>query len=182
MSPFSSIIVTNAEIVATVAHSAIGQVRKYTGDPYIVHPRAVVELVKTAAFVDEAMLATAWLHDVPEDTRITTEQIARWFGIEIGDMVWFLTNMPMPGKSRRERFEINTKRLAQATPRTKTVKVCDLIDNTSTIVDYDAKFATLYLSEKLELLETALRGADEGLWQRAWDQCREHQAKLGQAA
>lgn len=56
--------------VATAAHEGIGQVRKYTGEPYINHPAAVAELVSSVPHTPE-MLAAAWLHDTVEDTPIT---------------------------------------------------------------------------------------------------------------
>ena len=52
------------------AHAGVGQVRKYTGEPYAVHPIAVAALVR--AYVPDAseeMLIAALLHDVVEDTR-----------------------------------------------------------------------------------------------------------------
>ncbi|WP_274872826.1 HD domain-containing protein, partial [Serratia marcescens] len=50
---------------ATKAHAAIDQRRKYTDDPYIVHPQAVMELVRSVPHTEE-MLAAAWLHDTVE--------------------------------------------------------------------------------------------------------------------
>ena len=36
-----------AKAFATAAHAAVKQRRKYTGAPYIVHPAAVVEIVRS---------------------------------------------------------------------------------------------------------------------------------------
>ena len=43
---------------ATQAHADAGQRRKYTDEPYIVHPAAVAELVRSVSD-DEAMIAAA---------------------------------------------------------------------------------------------------------------------------
>ena len=59
---------------ATKAHE--GQVRKYTGEPYIVHPLEVAEIVKTVEHTEE-MLMAAVLHDTVEDTDTTIEDIDR---------------------------------------------------------------------------------------------------------
>lgn len=168
MNPFQQMIILQAETVATVAHSAIGQKRRYTDEPYINHPRAVVKLLKQAKDVDHEMIAAAWLHDVLEDTHITHEQIHDWFGPGIYKMVADLTNCPLELGNRQTRFEINRDRLAISSPRVKTIKVCDLIHNTSSIVEHDPKFAKLYLKEKRELLEVALREADLCLWAQAY--------------
>ena len=63
-------LVIKADTFADLSHS--GQVRKYTGEPYIVHPREVATLVSTVAHTPE-MLAAALLHDVVEDTPATTQ-------------------------------------------------------------------------------------------------------------
>jgi guanosine-3',5'-bis(diphosphate) 3'-pyrophosphohydrolase len=52
-----------ARTFATAAHAAVGQLRKYTHEPYIVHPAEVVSIVKSVAHT-EAMVAAAWMHDV----------------------------------------------------------------------------------------------------------------------
>ncbi|NDF14778.1 HD domain-containing protein, partial [bacterium] len=53
-------LVEKARQFATLAHE--GQVRKYTGQPYIVHPEEVAGIVSTVPHT-EAMLAAAFLHD-----------------------------------------------------------------------------------------------------------------------
>jgi len=60
-----------AKAFATKCHEDIKQVRKYTGEPYINHPAAVVEIVRSVPHT-EAMLCAAWLHDTVEDTNATT--------------------------------------------------------------------------------------------------------------
>lgn len=49
-------VVERALIFATAAHAAVGQKRKYTGEDYIVHPIAVMELVRSVPH-DDNMLA-----------------------------------------------------------------------------------------------------------------------------
>lgn len=50
-------VVQRAKSLATEAHASIGQVRKYTDDPYIVHPAAVVAIVKTVPHTQEMLAA-----------------------------------------------------------------------------------------------------------------------------
>lgn len=68
-----------ARIFATQAHADAGQKRKFTDEPYIVHPAAVVELLMSAN-PSEEMIAAAWLHDVVEDTGVTLAAIGALFG------------------------------------------------------------------------------------------------------
>ena len=63
-----------AKKFATHAHG--DQKRKYTLEPYIAHPAAVVELVRGVPHT-EAMLCAAWLHDVVEDTPVTIDEVER---------------------------------------------------------------------------------------------------------
>ena len=62
---------TVAEAIATLAHS--GQYRRDGITPYIEHPRSVVRRVDD----DPLVIATAWLHDVIEDTVTTAEDLAK---------------------------------------------------------------------------------------------------------
>lgn len=153
-----------ATVIATAAHSAVGQTRKYTGDPYIVHPEAVVNILKTHCMrrPNEEMLATAWLHDVLEDTKLQRQVIAWHCGSTVAGAVEILTNSPHSTGNRKQRKAIDNERLSKAPGWVQTVKVADLIDNTRSIVKYDPDFAKVYMREKAELL-TVLTKADPAL-------------------
>ncbi|HET8685116.1 MAG TPA: HD domain-containing protein, partial [Methanosarcina sp.] len=77
---------------AAEAHAAINQRRKYTDEPYIVHPAGVVELVRSVKHT-EAMLCAAWLHDTVEDTGASLFEIRGIFGKEVAEMVEMLTDV-----------------------------------------------------------------------------------------
>ena len=147
-------LVDKAKLYATAAHGAIGQIRKYTGEPYVTHPIRVMNLVSTVV-QDERVLAAALLHDVIEDTQITKEDIAMAFGVDVADMVVALSDPPKVegGPNRKTRKAQDRERLAKAPADVQTVKVADMIDNTESIVAHDPKFAKLYLEEKRLLLE-----------------------------
>ena len=82
-------IVEKARAFAIAAHSAIGQVRKYTNEPYWIHLEEVANIVRTTYHTD-AMVAAAWLHDVVEDTQVTLDLVRQEFGDEIADLVFGL--------------------------------------------------------------------------------------------
>ena len=157
-----------AEEFATAAHARAGQVRKYTGEPYIEHPRAVVALVRSVPH-DEGMLAAAWLHDTVEDTGVTLDDIRDEFGHDVADLVGWLTDVSQTTDgNRKARKAIDRAHTARAPARAKTIKLADLIDNSASIVERDPEFAKVYLAEKRELLTVLIEG-DATLHTRAME-------------
>jgi (p)ppGpp synthase/HD superfamily hydrolase len=160
-------IVEKARIFATAAHAAVKQTRKYTGEPYIVHPEHVVNIVETVIHTPE-MLAAAWLHDVVEDTGVTMTDILCEFGsTDIANYVYWLTDTSTPKDGNRaQRKAKDRERLAQAPAEVQTIKLADLISNSHSIMKHDPKFAVIYLEEKRLLLEVLTQG-DRMLWEMA---------------
>lgn len=151
-------IVEKARVFATAAHAACGQLRKYTYEPYIVHPAEVVRTVSTVDHTDE-MLAAAWLHDVVEDTGVTIETIRAEFGEQVAELVGWLTDVSRPEQGNRAtRKAIDRAHTAMAPAQAQTIKLADLISNTRSIVEHDEKFARTYLEEKRLLLEVMTKG------------------------
>ena len=151
-------MVEKARVFATAAHAAVAQLRKYTNEPYIVHPAEVVSIVKRVPHTDE-MLAAAWLHDVVEDTGVTIETIRAEFGEEVAELVGWLTDVSRPEQGNRAtRKAIDRAHTAMAPAQAQTIKLADLISNTRSIVQHDEKFAKTYLEEKRLLLEVMTKG------------------------
>ncbi|MCJ8520756.1 (p)ppGpp synthase/HD superfamily hydrolase [Pseudorhizobium tarimense] len=151
---------------ATKAHGAIGQRRKYTNEPYIVHPIAVAELVRSVPHTEE-MVAAALLHDVVEDTPVAIEEIREEFGQEVAELVDWLTDVSKPSDgNRRVRKHKDLLHLAKAPAAAKTIKIADLIDNTLTIAKHDPSFWKVYRREKEALLQVVKEG-DPSLWKAA---------------
>ena len=150
-------IVEKARVFATAAHAAVGQTRKYTGEPYVVHPIEVSELVASVGGT-EAMVAAALLHDVLEDTEVTVDVLEEQFGSEVADLVLWLTDISKPEDGNRStRKALDRQHSAAAPAAAQTIKVADLISNTRTIVEFDPGFARTYLEEKRLLLEVLTR-------------------------
>lgn len=148
---------------AALAHA--GQKRKYTFDPYIVHPIEVMSIVRSVEPDREDMAVAAILHDVLEDTVISLAELERRFGSEIAEMVVGLTEVEMEG-NRAARKAAEVERLAEETYEVQTIKVADMISNSRTIVPFDPGFAKVYLREKRDLL-TALVKAHPALVEQA---------------
>ena len=150
-------LVERARIFATAAHAAVGQLRKYTNEPYIVHPAEVASIVATVPHT-EAMLAAAWLHDTVEDTGVTIEVIRAEFGAEVAELVGWLTDVSRPEHGNRaHRKALDRAHTAMAPAEAQTVKLADLISNTRSILAHDETFAKTYLEEKRMLLEVMTR-------------------------
>jgi (p)ppGpp synthase/HD superfamily hydrolase len=153
--------------LATTAHK--GQLRKYTGEPYIVHPFAVAGLVRSVTDNDD-MLIAALLHDVVEDTSVTLRTILGIFGETVSGLVDELTDPSKPTDgNRRVRKGLDLLHTASASKEAKTIKLADLIDNTKTIVACDVNFARVYMAEKKKLLAVLTEG-DKFLYDLAMQQ------------
>lgn len=148
-----------------------GQVRKYTGDPYWRHCAEVAAIVHAVGGT-EAMVIAAWLHDTLEDQpgRITVGDIKGQFGQEVAAYVLALSDLETG--NRAERKKASAQRLGRSVGEVQTIKLADLISNTSSIVSYDHGFAKVYLKEKLDLLEHMRRG-DRYLWEQALELARD---------
>lgn len=161
--------VEKAKVFATAAHAAVGQTRKYTGEPYVVHPIEVASIVERAGGT-EAMVAAALLHDVLEDTGVTFDVLEAEFGSEVAELVLWLTDVSKPEDGNRStRKALDRQHSAAAPAEAQTIKVADLISNTRSIVAHDPNFAKVYLEEKRMLLEV-LTKADSTLLNQAKEQ------------
>lgn len=128
------------------------QKRKYTNEPYIVHPLAVAAAYYNAAIPPSFTgLHVAFLHDVLEDTPVTTNRILSVFGGPVLHGVAALTK-PTEG-NRKERHQKYIEQLRMSPNYIKVIKVLDMTDNISTIAQYDPKFARTYLQETMQTFE-----------------------------
>lgn len=151
-------LIERARSYAIGAHARINQLRKYTGQPYDVHLKAVAEIV-AAAGGDPAQVAAAWLHDTVEDTPATFEDLEREFGADVAQLVKELTDVSRPGDGGRAvRKAIDRAHTAGASARAKTVKLADVIDNCEDICRHDEKFARVYVAEASALLDVLAEG------------------------
>ena len=152
---------------ATKAHGT--QVRKYHGTPYISHPLAVAEIVKSVPHTEE-MLVAAVLHDVVEDTIVTIDEIATEFGPVVAELVHFLTDISvLEDGNRAHRKQLDAEHNSKGPAGAQTIKVADLIHNSSDISSHDPRFWQTYKGEKLQTLNL-LDKADASLKARALDQ------------
>ncbi len=67
--------------------------RRKSGEPYILHPIAVARIVSDEMGLDATSVVCALLHDVVEDTEVTLEEIERQFNKEVARIVDGLTKI-----------------------------------------------------------------------------------------
>jgi (p)ppGpp synthase/HD superfamily hydrolase len=156
-------VVRKAQVYAMAAHAAVGQRRKYTNEPYIVHPAEVAKIVAGVPGSTPDMVAAAWLHDVVEDTDCTYTDVHMAFGADIAALVGWLTDVSKPEDGNRAvRKARDRAHTAEAPAEAQTIKLADLISNSRSIMQHDPAFARTYLEEKRMLLAVMTRG-DAGL-------------------
>lgn len=83
-------LIRNAFNLAKDAHS---DVRRKSGEPYILHPLEVARIVAEEIGLGPKSIASALIHDVVEDSEYTLEDIDRLFGEEIARIIDGLTKI-----------------------------------------------------------------------------------------
>ena len=83
-------IITKAFNFARHAHQGA---RRLSGEPYIMHPIAVAQIVCSEIGLGSTSICSALLHDVVEDTDYTIEDIENIFGPKIAQIVDGLTKI-----------------------------------------------------------------------------------------
>ncbi len=63
-----------------IANEAHWNMRRKSGEPYIIHPISVAKIVNQEIGLGAKSIATALLHDVVEDTEYSLEDVKRDFG------------------------------------------------------------------------------------------------------
>ena len=83
-------IIERAYHFAKEAHKGV---RRRSGEPYILHPIAVAQIVISELGLGSTSICAALLHDVVEDTEYTREDIEANFGPKIASIVEGLTKI-----------------------------------------------------------------------------------------
>ena len=83
-------LITKAFNFACKAHEGV---RRLSGEPYIMHPIAVAQIVSEEIGLGSTSICSALLHDVVEDTDYTVDDIQNIFGPKIAQIVDGLTKI-----------------------------------------------------------------------------------------
>ncbi|MBM4371800.1 MAG: bifunctional (p)ppGpp synthetase/guanosine-3',5'-bis(diphosphate) 3'-pyrophosphohydrolase [Deltaproteobacteria bacterium] len=118
-----------------------GGQKRASGEPYIIHPLNVAQIV-TSLKLDEEAVAAALLHDVVEDTDVTQADVTERFGARVAVLVDGVTKLSkMSFSSHEERQAENFRKMMMAMSkdiRVILVKLADRLHNMQTL-DYKAR-------------------------------------------
>jgi GTP diphosphokinase / guanosine-3',5'-bis(diphosphate) 3'-diphosphatase len=126
-------LIKKAYVFAAKAHD--GQTR-LSGDPYVVHPLSVANII-TELKLDVPSICAALLHDSVEDTSATVDELSQLFGQEVAFLVDGVTKLgKIAWTTREERQAENFRKMLLAMARdirVILVKLCDRLDNMRTL-------------------------------------------------
>ena len=128
------------------------QLRK-SGEPYIIHPLAVAEIVAEIG-LDSDAIAAALLHDCLEDTDASFEEISRLFGETIAELVEGVTKLTRVQYSTMEEQQMeNLRKMFMAMSkdiRVILIKIADRLHNMRTL---EYQTPAKQISKSMETME-----------------------------
>lgn len=145
-------LIEKAILYATKAH--LGQVRKSSGMPMIMHPIRVAEILRKAGF-EEEVIAAGYLHDTVEDTPVTHEDLVCEFGESVAAIV--AGNTENKALSWEERKEHTMESIQTAALPVKALIVADKLDNLESLMEE-------YLAKGEEVWSAFKRGREQQAW------------------
>lgn len=164
------------------------QLRKYTNEPYHTHVRAVAEMADGKCKLGYEI---GLCHDLLEDTDCTYDELCKaldrfgytydenYFIVQaVADLTDMYTPERCPTTNRKGRKVLEAQRLWNIGSAAATVKYCDLMHNTSSIVEYDRGFALKYIPEK-EYILSGMNKGNKLMYKQALQSIHDAKVKLG---
>ncbi len=156
--------------VYDLAHAAHGEQRRASGEHYIEHPLAVAHYLADLE-MDRATIAASILHDVVEDTSVTSDEVASKFGPEIAQLVegvTKLTRIPYQSKEDAQVENLRKMFLAMAEDiRVIIIKLADRLHNMRTLQSLPAAKQQTIARETIEIYTPIAHRL--GIWKIKWD-------------
>ncbi len=142
--------------------------QKYGESFYYHHLVKVDEVLESVGFHPETCERIAvWLHDVVEDCGVEIKTIQRYFGSEISNVVWAVTNEL--GENRKEKA-LKTYPKIRRNERALAVKLADRIANMEHSLFNHSPQALMYYEESpdfvYELFYVSANNPVKALWKR----------------
>lgn len=131
-SPEDEALVRKAYIFAENAHK---DHKRYSGEPYFLHPAAVAKHLAELGLDAETVVA-GLLHDAVEDTAMEPEELEKEFGPQVRFLVDGVTKLGKHKYQGAERHAESLRRLLVATSedvRVLIIKLCDRYHNMTTL-------------------------------------------------
>jgi len=152
-------ILKNAKLKAKKLHDSVNH--KYDGKNYfITHILKAFDIAVDNIYLIPvehrlAVLIAVLFHDAIEDARVTYNDIKNWFGIEVAEIVYALTNDK--GRTRKERAGAKYYRGIRNTPYATFVKLCDRLANVTYSKEAKSTMFKVYSKENVSFVN-ALKG------------------------
>lgn len=144
-------LIRQALSTARLAHA--GQKRK-SGEPYLIHPIAVAQLVADMGMDSETVCA-ALLHDVVEDTSVSLDSIREDFGEEVAMLVDSVTKLDRLNFFSKSEAQVESMRkmlVAMAKDvRVILIKLCDRLHNMRTLQSLSSEAQIKNAQETIEI-------------------------------
>lgn len=142
--------ISAAAVFAAKKH---GDQRRKSGEPYLIHPIAVAEILMSFN-MDADTVCAGLLHDTIEDTGTTEEEIAALFGREVGTMVQAVTKISRitQDKSIQEAETIKKMFFAMSKDlRVILIKLSDKLHNMRTLSGLSSERRIAYARDCLDI-------------------------------
>ncbi len=137
-----------------MAVDAHKNMRRKSGEPYIIHPLRVAQIVVNEMGLGATAAICALLHDVVEDTELTLDDIKREFGIRVSRIIDGLTKLSgvfdLTSSIQAENFKKLLLTLADDV-RVILIKIADRLHNMRTMDSMPRKKQLKIASETLYL-------------------------------
>lgn len=153
---------------ADEAHA--GQLRK-SGEPYVTHPLEAAFLL-TQLRVDQNTIIAALLHDVPEDTTKTIEDVITVFGEDVGKLVAGVTKLAkVKYQLNMEQYQVDCLRkmllMLSEDLRVILIKLADRLHNMRTLMAVRPEKRVRIAKETLEIYAPLAERL--GIWSFKWE-------------
>jgi (p)ppGpp synthase/HD superfamily hydrolase len=147
-------LIAKAHIYCVAKHAF--QKRKYSGDPYYIHPLRVSDMILEVPYLaghhiynraggtyqavtHDGLVAIALLYDIIEDTPTTYQDIEKIFGDIVAQGVTDLTStskIDAPNANRATRKELDRQKIQTKPAWIRLIKCCDRYDNLLDTLNY----------------------------------------------
>lgn len=143
-------IITKAYEFAKKCHE--GQIRE-SGEPYIVHPLAVANILATM-HADRDTVCAGFLHDVIEDCNVTKEEIAKMFNPTVAELVDGVTNLTQVDfKSKTERDYATKRKIILGINKDARIVIIKLADRLHNILTLQYKSPEKRIQKATETMQ-----------------------------
>ena len=136
--------VKHATDFATKAHA--GQIRKSSGEPYVMHPTAVYSFLRTLGVKDRNVLVSAMLHDTIEDSPATHNKLKSEFNKDVARIVSGLSSSKKGIKALGKPAYLAQK-MMKMDSEVLTIKLADRWHNLQDMGDMPATKSKKYMDQ-----------------------------------